>query len=167
MKHAKNKINARFDKKNIPSLMQKNCFIFAGNKLKMKVKSDEEWLQELGEESFRVLRQKGTERPHKGVYNQFWEEGVYVCKGCGSKLFEAKTKFDAGCGWPSFYDSIDKSNVLEKPDYSHGMNRIEVLCANCDGHLGHVFTDGHGKPTGLRYCINSASLGFEKKVLGE
>ena len=126
-------------------------------------KTEEEWLNELGEESYRVLRQKGTERPHTGTYNKFWEEGEYVCKGCKQVLFESKTKFDAGCGWPSFYESIDKSKVLEKPDYTHGMHRVEVLCSNCQGHLGHVFTDGHGTPTGLRYCINSVSLGFKKK----
>lgn len=126
-------------------------------------KTDDEWLEQLGDESYRVLRLKGTERPFTGEYNAFWEPGVYVCKGCGAELFESRAKFDAGCGWPSFYQSLDKSRVIERKDLSHGMIRIEVLCANCEGHLGHVFDDGYGTPTGLRYCINSVSLGFVKK----
>lgn len=126
-------------------------------------KTDEEWKSSLDPESYRVLRQKGTERPFSGEYEKHWEPGIYVCKGCGAELFKSETKFDAGCGWPSFYESVDHSKVLEKADYSHGMTRIEVVCANCEGHLGHVFTDGHGTPTGLRYCINSLSLGFKKK----
>jgi peptide-methionine (R)-S-oxide reductase len=126
-------------------------------------KTNEEWLEQLGEESYRVLREKGTERPFTGAYDKNWEAGDYVCKGCGELLFTSDTKFDAGCGWPSFYESADKSKVIEKRDTSHGMIRVEVLCANCEGHLGHVFTDGYGTPTGLRYCINSASLGFKKK----
>ena len=126
-------------------------------------KSEEEWLQELGEEAYRVLRQKGTERPFSGEYEKYWEPGVYVCKGCGTELFRSETKFDAGCGWPSFYEAMDKSHVIEKTDKSHGMIRTEVLCANCGGHLGHVFDDGYVTPTGMRYCINSVSLGFKKK----
>ena len=126
-------------------------------------KTKEEWLEQLGEASYKVLREKGTERPFTGEYEKHWEPGVYVCKGCGEELFTSATKFDAGCGWPSFYESLDKSKVLEKRDTSHGMIRVEVVCANCDGHLGHVFTDGYGTPTGLRYCINSVSLGFKKK----
>jgi peptide-methionine (R)-S-oxide reductase len=126
-------------------------------------KTKEEWLEQLGEASYKVLREKGTERPFSGEYEKHWEPGVYVCKGCGEELFASATKFDAGCGWPSFYESVDKSKVLEKRDTSHGMIRVEVVCANCEGHLGHVFTDGYGTPTGLRYCINSVSLGFKKK----
>ncbi len=126
-------------------------------------KSDEEWKKELDPESYRVLREKGTERPFTGEYDRHWEAGTYVCKGCGTELFSSDTKFDAGCGWPSFYQSMDKSKVMEKADHAYGMTRVEVLCANCGGHLGHVFTDGHGTPTGLRYCINSASLGFSKR----
>jgi peptide-methionine (R)-S-oxide reductase len=126
-------------------------------------KTKEEWLEQLGEASYKVLREKGTERPFTGEYEKHWEPGVYVCKGCGEELFTSATKFDAGCGWPSFYESVDKSKVLEKRDTSHGMIRVEVVCANCEGHLGHVFTDGYGTPTGLRYCINSVSLGFKKK----
>jgi peptide-methionine (R)-S-oxide reductase len=126
-------------------------------------KTEEEWLEQLGPEAYKVLRQKGTERPFTGEYEKFWEPGTYVCKACGEELFQSETKFDAGCGWPSFYESIDKSKVVELKDTSHGMIRVEVVCANCGGHLGHVFTDGYGTPTGLRYCINSVSLGFKKK----
>jgi peptide-methionine (R)-S-oxide reductase len=86
-----------------------------------------------------------------------------VCKGCGNELFRSESKFDAGCGWPSFYETIDKSKVKEIVDYSHNMIRTEVVCARCSGHLGHVFNDGYGQPTGLRYCINGVSLGFRKK----
>jgi peptide-methionine (R)-S-oxide reductase len=127
------------------------------------VKTEEQWRNELDELSYYVLRQKGTERPYTSEFESFWEEGIYVCKGCDTPLFESKTKFDAGCGWPSFYQSIDKKAVIEKLDKSHGMVRTEVLCAHCGGHLGHVFNDGFDQPTGLRYCINGVSLGFKKK----
>lgn len=125
--------------------------------------TDAEWKQKLSAEEYRVLREKGTERPFTGEHENNWDSGIYVCKGCGTELFHSKTKFDAGCGWPSFYESIDHSKVKEIKDFSMGMTRIEVVCAKCEGHLGHVFDDGYGTPTGMRYCINSVSLGFKKK----
>lgn len=125
--------------------------------------TEEEWKQRLSPEEYRVLRQKGTERPFSSPFEQVWDSGIYVCKGCGNELFRSETKFDAGCGWPSFYETIDKSKVKEIVDYSHNMIRTEVVCARCGGHLGHVFNDGYGQPTGLRYCINGVSLGFRKK----
>ena len=122
------------------------------------VKTDEEWRKELTPEQYRVLRQAGTERPWSGEYTDFRGEGDYVCAGCGAKLFESGTKFDSHCGWPSFYDAIP-GTVEMRDDSSHGMHRIETLCAACGGHLGHVFPDGP-KPTGERYCINSVSIKF-------
>ncbi len=124
--------------------------------------TEEEWRKSLTDVQYRVLREKGTERPFTGEFWDHKEPGVYVCAGCGEELFTSNEKFDAHCGWPSFYDSVDKSKVAEHEDNTHGMRRVEVTCAKCGGHLGHVFPDGP-KPTGLRYCINSASLGFKLK----
>jgi len=140
------------NEKNIDNFMQENKDSLP--------KTEEEWLKKLGSEAYGVLRQKGTERPYTGTYENHWDSGTYVCKGCNAPLFTSATKFDAGCGWPSFYKSIDSTKVKEIIDMSHGMSRIEVVCANCGGHLGHVFDDGP-EPTGLRYCINSISLGFK------
>jgi peptide-methionine (R)-S-oxide reductase len=125
-------------------------------------KTDEQWKQELTEEQFYVIRQKGTDRPHTGKYDQHWDSGKYECAACGNELFTSDTKFDAGCGWPSFYEALDKTKIIEKKDFAHGMTRTEILCANCGGHLGHVFDDGPKDKGGLRYCVNSSSIQFEK-----
>lgn len=126
------------------------------------IKTDEEWKKELTPEQFAVLRQKGTERAFTGAYWDTKDKGIYHCAGCGEVLFESDTKFDSGCGWPSFYAPSSSNVVAETADNSHFMTRTEVLCSKCGGHLGHVFDDGP-KPTGLRYCINSASLKFAPK----
>ncbi len=125
-------------------------------------KTEKEWKEILTPEEYKVLREKGTERPFTGKYWDKFDEGVYKCVACGQVLFDSNTKFDAGCGWPSFSDVINNKNVITKSDFSYGMNRVEVMCANCGGHLGHIFDDGP-KPTGQRYCINSVSIKFEKK----
>lgn len=125
-------------------------------------KTDEEWKKILTEEQYYILREKGTERPFTGKYTDHKAKGIYSCAACNAELFRSDTKFDAHCGWPSFYEAMDKSKIIEKRDLSHGMIRIEVMCAACGGHLGHVFDDGP-KPTGLRYCINSVSINFKEE----
>jgi methionine-R-sulfoxide reductase len=121
--------------------------------------SESEWRQRLTPEQFRVLRSQGTERPFCGVLLGNKQAGVYSCAGCGLPLFASDAKFESGTGWPSFFQPIAAENVAERPDYSHGMVRVEINCARCDGHLGHVFPDGP-PPAGRRYCLNSESLNF-------
>jgi peptide-methionine (R)-S-oxide reductase len=124
-------------------------------------KSDEQWRRELTPEQFRVLRERGTEAPFSGEYDEFFEPGTYRCAGCGIELFVSQAKYDSGCGWPAFSAPAGADAIEEETDVSHGMIRTEVLCASCGGHLGHVFPDGPN-PTGLRYCINSAALTFDE-----
>jgi peptide-methionine (R)-S-oxide reductase len=127
------------------------------------VKTNEEWRAILTPEQYFILREKGTERAYSGQYDKHFEKGIYTCAGCGIELFTSQHKYDSKCGWPAFYDEVDKGVITRHEDRSYGMNRIEIRCASCGGHLGHVFPDGP-KPTGERYCVNSLSLNFLPKA---
>lgn len=126
--------------------------------------TEADWKERLSADEYHVMREKGTERPHTGVYNDINDKGIYRCKGCGAKLFDSESKFDASCGWPSFDQGIDNDAIDEHEDNSLGMRRTEVTCSNCGAHLGHVFPDGPRETTGMRYCINSVSIDLDKEA---
>lgn len=148
-------------KKNNVMDNQKKNPVYSNTDTSKVVLSDDEWKKILPSDVYYVARQKGTERPFTSVYETSHEVGTYYCAVCGNALFKSDTKFESGCGWPSFYQPISKSSIIYAPDDSYGMHRTEVMCGRCKSHLGHVFDDGP-PPTGLRYCINGVVLDFKK-----
>lgn len=145
---------------------QKKNAVYDRNDTSTLTMTDAEWKKVLSPEQFYIARQKGTERPWTSKFEKFDEVGTYYCAACGNALFQSDTKFESGCGWPSFYQPISKSAIIYTPDNTHGMVRTEVQCGRCKAHLGHVFEDGP-PPTGLRYCINGVILDFEKAKKAE
>lgn len=125
--------------------------------------NNDHWKEKLTKEEYHVLREKGTDAPWTGIYTDHFESGIYKCAGCDTPLFQSENKFKSGCGWPSFDDVLDSKNIILTEDNFHNMKRTEVICKNCQGHLGHVFPDGPKETTGQRYCINSTALNFVKK----
>lgn len=140
--------------------------VYSNNDTSKVVLPEDEWKKILSPEMYYVARQKGTERPYTSKFEDFKEIGTYYCAACGNALFKSDTKFDSGCGWPSFYEPISKAAIIYTPDNTHGMRRTEVQCGRCKSHLGHVFEDGP-PPTGLRYCINGVVLDFTKAQKAE
>jgi peptide-methionine (R)-S-oxide reductase len=141
--------------------LKKNNPVYSNSDTAKVSISEEEWKKILPQDVFYIARQKGTERPWSSKFENLKDVGTYYCAACGNALFKSDTKFESGCGWPSFYDPISKGSVIYTPDNTHGMQRTEVQCGRCKSHLGHVFDDGP-PPTGLRYCINGVVLDFEK-----
>lgn len=152
---------AQAPKKTTMSETNKNNPVYSNSDSAKVELSNDEWKKILSPEVFQIARQKGTERPFTSRFETSKEIGTYFCAACGNPLFKSDTKFESGCGWPSFYDPISKSSIIYTPDNSHGMSRTEVQCGRCKAHLGHVFDDGP-PPTGLRYCINGVILDFKK-----
>jgi peptide-methionine (R)-S-oxide reductase len=140
---------------------KKNNPVYSNTDTSKVAVSDEEWKKILPGDVYNVARQKGTERPFTSQYEKLFDKGTYYCAVCGNALFQSDTKFESGCGWPSFYEPISKSSIIYAPDNAYGMSRTEVMCGRCKSHLGHVFEDGP-PPTGLRYCINGVVLDFAK-----